>query len=218
MAGTHGELLDFELEDTYLPEVWNGFHEDLRLFGGHALTLRQPPAGTANEGITIVILGSTPEERFAHILEGNRQSRGNFFLAMSPTWLQRRKSKHSPDQFELYLRKAIWCDNDGAHGIWHLADFTSAPRRVTYFANFITKYSAKDGRNDGTLLEENLCTPQSSSFRLSKLTGDKLHTRLTLSSARVAVPASLALLDPSLSLGPPRPPPIPRPYPTPLYP
>eukprot|EP00668_Euglena_longa_P019225 GGOE01023941.1.p1 GENE.GGOE01023941.1~~GGOE01023941.1.p1 ORF type:complete len:1002 (+),score=277.70 GGOE01023941.1:108-3008(+) len=182
---------DYELADPQLPKVLQQLEVDLHLFGAPPLSQQLPPTA-AVEGLTLVILGGSPEERFIHILEGNRQSRGNVFLAISPTWLERRKAKHNPDLFELHLRKGIWCDSGKGYGHWFLATF-DPPRRVTYFVNFMTHFSCRDGRDDGAALEENLCTPMSSSMKLSRLMGDKLHTRLTLAAARVAVPSTLAL-------------------------
>lgn len=57
--------------------------------------------------------------------------------------------------------------------------------------HLLTHFSCRDGRDDGVALEENLSTPMSSSMKLSRLMGDKLHTRLTLAAARVAVPSDL---------------------------
>ena len=109
---------------------------------------------------------------------------GAVVWVLSASWLSREGG-------ELLCHRGVWVDDAGQ---FFLDDFTP-PRRVTYFANFMTPSSTYGQWTQGGPLESGLACPQSSCAEILEFTGCKVTTRLLAGRARVPVPHSLALLS-----------------------
>ena len=139
-------------------------------------------------GPAVVFLACPSIYKLAIAREGGRQAPGDVLLALDASWLQR--TQDAEGRAELRLLRGVRVDAGGAAT---LVDY-AAPRRVRYFANFMTPGCSD--REDGLALERGLQAPMSSSAQLEKLTNDKLLTRLLLAESGIGVPATLALLMP----------------------
>eukprot|EP01013_Petalomonas_cantuscygni_P012511 TRINITY_DN2635_c0_g1_i1.p1 TRINITY_DN2635_c0_g1~~TRINITY_DN2635_c0_g1_i1.p1 ORF type:complete len:1013 (-),score=315.21 TRINITY_DN2635_c0_g1_i1:264-3302(-) len=114
-----------------------------------------------------------------------------FLLALHPRWFDQTTSPVGPDYHGLVVKKGIWVDRRGAV---HVSTFEKTPRRVTYFANFLTFAVTERECNAGIPLETNVDCPLSSSAALELVTNDKLYTRLLAGNYGCRVPETCAFV------------------------
>jgi len=177
----------FELEDTFMKDFSNSI-ADVNLPA--PIDRSSTPKDGSSYTDTIVLL-SQPDFRLSVALEGGKIKENAVLIAASPDWLEKRSSPLSTEEKpvqSLYLKKGISFNAKKQAFI----DSFDPPRRVTYFANFLTMPCTENLSDAGVPLEENIDCPMSSSSKLEHIVNDKLLTRILLARYRVAHPFTLA--------------------------
>lgn len=174
-----------ERDDSYFATEWRELGETLRVTGRPPAIDRRgknPDPPPPRSSACVVQLGLA-EGRWAMPISGTQVFEpGAVVWALSANWLSR-------DGDDLLCHCGLWADRAGQ---LFLDDF-SPPRRVTYFANFLTRASTYGQRSEGVPLEAGLACPQSSCTEIVELTGCKVTTRLLAGRVGVRIPQSIAL-------------------------
>ncbi len=176
-----------EADDSVFDAEWGELSAVLKAVGRPPAIDRRsanPMPAAPESSACVVHLGLT-EGRWAMPITGTQVFEpGAVIWALSADWLSR-----SGD--DLYCRRGVWADRSGQ---LFLDDF-SPPRRVTYFANFLTPATTYGKSAAGQALEAGIACPQSSCTEILTFTGCKVTTRVLARSAGVRVPPSLALIS-----------------------